>query len=255
MMCAAGKQNGFSLLELSIVLVIIGLLAGGVMVGQDLIRQSELRSLLSDIEKFHTAFNSFKNKYNNFPGDINNAVSFWGAASICPGDFTTPSVGTETCNGNRNGRIDTIERYRAWQHMASAGLVEGQYTGVPHNVNPLSISAGNNVPLLQSDAAVNVFFFSDLGTNFIKPGIKHAIFMMNSASPTIGSGQPFFTTEEAFTIDTKIDDGRPGMGILVIPSPGFLAAPDCGNSPIPEISEYNLGLSGKRCVLNYAMGW
>lgn len=68
---------GFSLLELSIVLVMIGLLAGGVTYGRDLIRESEMRSLMSDIKKYHTAIISFRDKYRALPGDFNKAGLIW----------------------------------------------------------------------------------------------------------------------------------------------------------------------------------
>src|SRR5215475_14851525 len=64
-------QQGFTLVELSIVLVIIGLIVGGVLVGQDMIKAAELRSTISQIEKYNTAVNTFRDKYRYIPGDIN----------------------------------------------------------------------------------------------------------------------------------------------------------------------------------------
>ncbi len=62
--------KGFTLIELSIVLVIIGLIVGGVLVGQDLIRAAGVRSTISQIEKYQTAVNTFRGKYGYLPGDI-----------------------------------------------------------------------------------------------------------------------------------------------------------------------------------------
>ena len=64
------RAKGFTLIELSIALVIIGLVVGGVLVGQDLIRAAKVRSTVSDIEKFNTAAFTFRSKYNHYPGDI-----------------------------------------------------------------------------------------------------------------------------------------------------------------------------------------
>jgi prepilin-type N-terminal cleavage/methylation domain-containing protein len=66
----AGRMQGFTLIELSIVLVIIGLIVGGVLVGQDLIRAAEVRATISQIEKYNTAANTFLGKYGYLPGDI-----------------------------------------------------------------------------------------------------------------------------------------------------------------------------------------
>ena len=71
-------DGGFSLLELSIVLVILGLLAGGVLSGKSLIRAAELRTIGTERDRFRTAMYAFRDKYFMLPGDISNATSFWG---------------------------------------------------------------------------------------------------------------------------------------------------------------------------------
>src|ERR1019366_6843373 len=67
---------GFTLIEMSIVLVIIGLIVGSVLVGRDLIRAAELRSVISEVEKYKTAVMTFKGKYDCLPGDCANATTF-----------------------------------------------------------------------------------------------------------------------------------------------------------------------------------
>ena len=64
------QQAGFTLIELSIVLVIIGLIVGGVLTGQDLIRAAEIRATIGQYEKYNTAVNTFRTKYNGIPGDL-----------------------------------------------------------------------------------------------------------------------------------------------------------------------------------------
>ncbi len=85
------NKAGFSLLELSIVLVIIGLLASGVMVGQSLVRGAELRSVMNDHNKILSATNAFRLKYNALPGDMRNATAFWGKDNAaCSTDTGAP---------------------------------------------------------------------------------------------------------------------------------------------------------------------
>jgi prepilin-type N-terminal cleavage/methylation domain-containing protein len=76
-MTHASRHSAFTLVELSIVLVIIGLIIGGVLAGRDLIRAAELRSLVSEVERYNSAVNAFKLKYNCLPGDCATATNFW----------------------------------------------------------------------------------------------------------------------------------------------------------------------------------
>src|SRR5450432_676842 len=63
-------ESGFTLIELSIVLVIIGLIIGGVLVGQDLIKAAAIRATIQQIEGYNTSVHTFQTKYNAIPGDI-----------------------------------------------------------------------------------------------------------------------------------------------------------------------------------------
>jgi prepilin-type N-terminal cleavage/methylation domain-containing protein len=132
--------TGFTLIEISIVMVIIGLIIGSILVGRDLIRAAEIRSVASDKEKIVTAVNTFRNKYNCMPGACPNATDFFGAnpagCPIPPG--SQPS--TQTCNGGSTGRIgysSDYEPYYFWQQLAAAGLWPGIYRGTASAVmNP-----------------------------------------------------------------------------------------------------------------------
>ena len=93
-------NKGFTLVELSIVLVILGLLVGGVLSGQSLIRAAELRSITAQQQRFVTSINAFRDKYFALPGDMTNAQSFWGVANATPSTcYSTAGTGTQTCNG------------------------------------------------------------------------------------------------------------------------------------------------------------
>lgn len=137
-------QRGFSLVELSIVLVILGLLVGGVLAGQSLIRAAEMRSVSTDIGRYQAAVQTFKDKYLAIPGDMSNAVAFWGRHPATTSDnsltwnvsesiaWEAAASTTATNNGNGNGYHDDwtgVEALLAWQHLSNAGLISGQFKG------------------------------------------------------------------------------------------------------------------------------
>lgn len=208
--------QAFSLVELSIVLVILGLLIGGVLAGQSLIRAAELRSVSTDINKYMTAVNAFRDKYFAIPGDMQNATSIWGdqatGINACP-DTAIPNGSPGTCNGNGNGTLttDLTEDLRAFQHLAAAGLIEGNYTGlpsVPHTYH--GQFAGENIPPLKLNGAALWFRYHPTQTQYGKIG-NH----MRLGTLRVGTGDYFdgvMRAEEAWNIDTKIDDGLASNG-------------------------------------------
>ena len=121
------KNLGFTLVELSVVIVLIGLIVAGVMGGQALLRQAKVRTLISDYNKYNTAVNAFKLEYSELPGDLSNASSY--------------GIGTDG-NGNRQIHSTNTENLDFWQHLSQSGIIAGAYTG---SAPPLV--AGVNVPV------------------------------------------------------------------------------------------------------------
>lgn len=251
-------MKGFSLVELSIVLVILGLLTGGILSGQSLIRASELRSVAVDISRYATAVQSFRDKYMGLPGDFNKAVQFWGPAATCPGDHSSPSTSQATCDGTGNGVISSIvvgdynERYRFWQHLANAGLIEGTYTGVAASASVHHVVAGTNVPAMRlKNTAIGVVDQGDGSPTFFYKNLigPHQFHIMAANSTSATGAYGMLSTEEAWNIDSKIDDGRPGMGKVRSKKPASTSTPYCSTNDDPAIAEYALTVTGIQCNL------
>jgi prepilin-type N-terminal cleavage/methylation domain-containing protein len=96
-------KNGFSLVELSIVLVLVGLLVAAVTVGSNMIERATLNKVIKDIDKFKTASAMFKEKYFDLPGDLKDATMYWGTAADCA--VAQADGTTLTCNGNGDGVV------------------------------------------------------------------------------------------------------------------------------------------------------
>lgn len=210
-------NDAFSLVELSIVLVILGLLTGGILSGQSLIRAAELRAVTTTFQAYQSALHGFQDKYSAIPGDMNNAERFWGTD---PDGCPTHSVRVkkkETCNGNGDGRLTDAEGFRFWQQLANAGLIEGSYTGVSGDTGTHAI-VGDNVPVTRiSQVGFTVWFLGDSGGNAnafrLNYGNVFEVGKERSPGRTINA---FLMSEEAWNIDQKIDDGKPGFGRLIV---------------------------------------
>jgi len=261
-------MRGFSLLELSIVLVIIGLISGGIVAGSSMIRAAELRSVISQETQFKIAIHTFRDKYFGLPGDLKNATAFWGAEPLanCPGDETTPSTTSATCNGNGDGRISWGnglaagvggESHRFWQHLANAGLVSGSFTGV-HSAGSCNTNGACNVQLglnaPESPISGVGWSVANIG-NIINN--SNIYYYPQSAGNVLYLGQvgnwsqqPAFTPKEAWSLDKKNDDGRPGTGRIRPWSPNYGPSSDCSTSNDPALSEYNLSSDDISCQLN-----
>jgi prepilin-type N-terminal cleavage/methylation domain-containing protein len=116
------KQSGFTLVEIAIVLVIVGLLLGGVLKGQSMIENAKIKSLVSHAKALSSAIYLYQDKYKALPGDDPRATTnLPGASGGC--------VAGDLANGNGNGQVAGTEYYDAAQHLACAGLITGTYNG------------------------------------------------------------------------------------------------------------------------------
>lgn len=231
-------KRGFSLVELSIVLVILGLLTGGILAGQSLIRAAEVRKIGTQVTGYMVAIQTFRDKYFALPGDMTNATSFWGrdntALTQCAAQPGTASA-TGTCNGNGDGRVNesSNEGPLPWRHLSLAGLIEGSYDG--HHTVPYV--AGVNAP-----AVGNGFWhmFAEGGSAYFG--------VLPDTRTAIRGYADLLSGEEGWNLDTKMDDGVAGTGTMV--SSGPVGANGCINGPVSQTSppvQYVLATRTKVC--------
>lgn len=117
------RQQGFTLIEIAIVLVIIGLLLGGVLKGQELITSARVRNMISQQDGIKAAYFGFLDRYRALPGDYAQAATnISGVGTVCGP--------TTNGNGDGNGQISSAngEHIMAWDHLSKAGFINGSYT-------------------------------------------------------------------------------------------------------------------------------
>ena len=122
-----GQQSGFTLVEIAIVLVIIGLLLGGILKGQELINSAKAKSFAQDFRTIQTALYGYQDRFKAIPGDhasVATALAGPPAATLA----TTPAVatvGNGQINGNWDSTTNTDESCLFWQHARMAGFLAG----------------------------------------------------------------------------------------------------------------------------------
>lgn len=202
------------------VLVIVGLLVGGIFVGNDLIKQFQLRSVIREMDQFQTAILAFRLKYNGIPGDIRNATDFFGTNPNCAAGLV--GTGTETCNGNGNSEINMIgpsqdpprEQFYAWQHLANAKMINGFYTGLSDTYYECVPKVNCPTGRLNDRQAYFMATFLSRPVNHWWP-YQDALGTTVGIARTTGAAypaDPILTPQEAFGLDLKVDNGKPGTG-------------------------------------------
>ena len=117
------QQSGFTLVEIAIVLVIIGLLLGGVLKGQELVNSAKVKNMISDFRSTQLLIYGYQDKFKAIPGDDANAVAHVGAgATLAP---TAKTLGNSRLEGNFNSETTTDETLAFWQQVRLAGLSTG----------------------------------------------------------------------------------------------------------------------------------
>jgi prepilin-type N-terminal cleavage/methylation domain-containing protein len=217
--CPSIHRGGFTLVELSIVLVIIGLLVGGVLVGRDLITAAEMRRIISDKDKFTAAINVFRTKYICQPGDCVNATQFFAGTGNGNGNGLIDPGDNGDCNGGQYcymagqqtaaGGHDEVSLLN--EHLAKAKLIRLPVFNSLTDTIPEEMDGLWYVNLGRPN--LNLIPLTLDGTNLIRLAARQ--FDPGYFRVQIMDVNPSLDPVEAFSIDAKIDDGLPLSGNIV----------------------------------------
>jgi len=186
--------SGFTLIELSIVLIIISLIVGGIVGGKSLIHSAELNSVIRDVNNFKAVINTFNDSYDAWPGDMVDATTYWPAPVV-------------TVNGDGNNQIEwATERLTSWQHLSLSEILPQYYSG--QQVGGDSATPGVNIPASSLNQAGFRFYYD---TRYGRSGNRVQITGKNGTSFNGAALSP----KDAVTIDKKMDDGKSSSGQVV----------------------------------------
>ena len=199
------KQAGFTLVEIAIVLVIIGLLLGGILKGQEMITQAKIKNVISDMTGLSAALYSYQDRYRALPGDDKSANSRWSAAASGDGNGVLTGLYNTTTAGDETALF--------WQHLRLAGFVGGSAnTDQPFNAVSGKIGVQTGKGTLTGGAVDTALGSAAVAADPGPPAV--------AASPAV----PGFTSlilcsanlpdKLAISVDAQSDDGLSRSGAV-----------------------------------------
>src|SRR5437667_7374124 len=181
-------EAGFTLVEIAIVLVIIGLLLGGILKGQEMITQAKIKNAINDFNGVTVAVTSYQDRYRFLPGDDPNADTRWTVQAPAKGDGNGVIAGKYNATVAGPGAPATTEESNLfWQHLRIAGFVPGVTTGAGSGTQPLNAAGG--------------FIGVEAGTGTTGLGFTGLIICFANLPEKVASA-----------VDGQMDDGNPATG-------------------------------------------
>lgn len=241
-------EQGFTLVELAVVMVIIGVLVGGILKGQELIQNARVTSTISGINSYSAAMADFQNQYNALPGDMANGNT---RLNSCGGANTNVTCATPAGATAGNGIIEQAVGAQVANNEASAffgQLLAANYISGLTGANVVNI--GDMLPPTPLGGAYHVgnYVPNNANVGFVIGTQRAGLYLtiiQNLAGTAAGAVGPVSGTQ-AGRIDTKLDDGRPLSGSML----GSNAAP-CTVGAAPAVV-YD-GAANSTCNLAYRL--
>jgi prepilin-type N-terminal cleavage/methylation domain-containing protein len=245
------SQAGFTLVELAIVMIIIGLLIAGVLKGQELIANARVTSTVAQIKAIDAATSTFKDTYAGLPGDLNTPLT------RLPNCLAASACGSAA--GNGDGKLDSANSFTAvagleakgyFPQLAAAdlvtGIIDNNTTTFGHDFPMSKIDGSGFIP-----GSVTTVSAANLpGATNTTLGTPSGLYLalVNNAATAPGAAAEGLQPKQAGAIDLKLDDGVPGAGSVVGIGTGAAGPTDCGTTTT-NVGAYNSAVSSQVCGL------
>src|SRR5947209_11444180 len=184
-------EDAFTLVEIASVLVIIGLLLGGILKGQEMITQAKIKNVINDFNGITVAITSYQDRYRALPGDDKNATARWTIQAPASGNGNGIIAGVYNANdtsGTGGAPAAAAESNLFWQHLRIAGFVPGLTVGTGSGTPPPNAAGG----MIGVESGV-------VGTSGL--GLTSTIICFSNLPEKVASA-----------VDGQMDDSKPASG-------------------------------------------
>lgn len=209
-MFKAKNQGGFTLVELAVVMMIIGLLIGGVLKGQELIENARITSVIAQVKAYESATTTFRDTYDALPGDMPTATArVAGCAAPCDDGNGNSIIGVAGGLGSNQSAAAADETRLFWRHLLLADLITGVTQGTV-------VAFGETHPSARLGGGFAIGHGNG-GTGTDRGAVGTFVSLQpspDSASPAV-SGQNVISPVRADQIDRRIDDANPSTGSVL----------------------------------------
>jgi len=246
------RKSAFSLVEMAIVLIIIGILASTAFVAIDIKQGAAVRLAAKEIEEINVAISNFYDSFHEVPGDFDKTTQYW------PNDC---SGGASACNGDGDNIIEAYkEAHLAWLHLSAANLYPGQFTGAGDGDSNTE-TAGINVPA----SVFNGAQYAIIHYEWDEFPDQHMILLAAKKNSDVAKTRAL-DANSAYELDARIDDGKPGSGSVygrngyngsdwdsttcIIDTNGDRVA---NSETINSSWEYDMNRSTKECIMGFKL--
>lgn len=205
-------QQGFTLVEMAIVLVIIGLIVGGILKGQEIVNNGRLKIQVSQIDSIKAAVNTFVDQYNYYPGDFKASGTLFPAANVT---FDGDENGIIGVTGSETPYTDAAsigladEPNKAWVQLSAANLLAG-------TTNSGGVANPND---FQAKVPNAYLWLADFAYDQANSGpVNKMVRLQRPKAPNTAltaTNAPAMREADASAMDSKYDDGVPGTGNIL----------------------------------------